>query len=122
MGVQRSRYVNADMLPSVPSQAVSSGSTTPLLTWLALVVSCLPSTIAPATPTDVLTAHIVDPAFVEEGDDAWETIGRALNRTLGYGKTIEDIASIIRRGPLGMDGVVERLRKCGGAQKDQQAD
>ena len=47
---------------------------------------------------------------LEDGQDAWEMADSALNRVIGFGKTVDEIAKIIRRGPLGMDGFCRWLR------------
>ena len=60
---------------------------------------------------DILARFSVDPVLeLEAGDDAWEMADRALNGVIGYCKTVEEIAKIIRRGLLGMDGLCRWLK------------
>lgn len=47
-----------------------------------------------------------------QGDDAWETIDRMLNRVFGYGVAVEQLTSIITRGPFGMDGMYNWVKVC----------
>lgn len=42
-------------------------------------------------------------------EDVWETVDGVLNRVVGYGRSVDDIASIIRRGPDGIDGLLTTL-------------
>jgi hypothetical protein len=85
----------------------------PLLSELAHVARTLPLSVAIAVPTDALAAYSGHPRLeLENGDDPWEMVDRALNRTLGYGKTVPEIALIIRRGPLGIDGMVNWLHRA----------
>jgi hypothetical protein len=60
---------------------------------------------------DVLARFSGNPVLeLETGQDAWEMADGALNGTIGYDKTVGDIAKIIRRGPRGMDGLCTWLR------------
>jgi hypothetical protein len=60
---------------------------------------------------DVLARFSGNPVLeLAAGEDAWEMADRALNGAIGYGKTVEDIAKIIRRGPRGIDGLCKWLR------------
>ncbi len=81
---------------------------------LSQVVRSLPSSIPLAVATDDLAAYSGHPrdAADDDEDDPWEGVDRALNRTIGYGQTNAQISAIIRRGPLGMDGLVSWLEKC----------
>jgi hypothetical protein len=84
-----------------------------LLTELARIAQTLPSSIPLAVPTDALAAYSGDPRMeLDTDDDPWEMVDRTLNRTLGYGKTTSEIAALIRRGPLGIDGMVNWLRRA----------
>ena len=104
--------INVDSLPGT-SHTAASTPTAGLLASISLVASRLPTAVPLATSTDVLAQFHGDPAQqIEDGDDAWETIDRTLNRVIGYGQTMEDIAAIIRRGPFGIDGFIGWLRSC----------
>ncbi|KAF8159730.1 hypothetical protein B0H34DRAFT_674037 [Crassisporium funariophilum] len=84
--------------------------TSSLLTELARVVQTLPPSIDLAVPSDALAAYSDNPHLeLDAEDDPWEMIDRALNRTLGYGKTTPKITLIIRQGPLGMDRMINWL-------------
>ena len=48
----------------------------------------------------------------EDDEDAWQTVDQALNRIIGYGATIDEISTLIRRGKFGMDGLCSWLEKC----------
>lgn len=86
-------------------------STTSLLSELERMSVSLPLSIPEGTEMDVLARFSGNPVSeLEAGQDGWEMADRVLNGAIGYGKTIEDIAKIIRRGPLGMDGLCKWLR------------
>lgn len=38
--------------------------------------------------------------------DAWEVLDPVLNNVLGWGRTAADIARDVRRGPMGLDGLM----------------
>lgn len=42
-------------------------------------------------------------------DEVWEVVNPGLDRLLGFGRTLDDIQSIIRQGPLGVLGLLEYL-------------
>jgi hypothetical protein len=42
-------------------------------------------------------------------DEVWEVVNPGLDRLLGFGRTLDDIQSIVRRGPLGVHGLHEYL-------------
>ena len=42
-------------------------------------------------------------------DEVWEVVNPGLDRLLGFGRALDDIQSIIRRGPLGVLGLLEYL-------------
>ena len=44
-----------------------------------------------------------------EDEEVWETINPGLDRLLGFGRPMNEIQSIIRRGPKGIDGFCEYL-------------
>lgn len=47
---------------------------------------------------------------VDDPSEAWEALDPVLNRLLGYGKTAEKLAEEVRRGPKGLDGVLELIQ------------
>lgn len=73
----------------------------------------LPSSIPFATAEDVLARFSgvpsVDPT---EYDDPWEMADRALNPVVGYGCSVSEIASIIRRGEKGVEGLCNWMELC----------
>lgn len=82
-----------------------------LLSELECVTASLPWSIPEGLATDALAQFSSNPVFeLEDGQDAWEIADPALNRVIGFGKTVDEIAKIIRRGPLGMDGFCRWLR------------
>lgn len=103
----------SDLPPSPPTIPPSTGtvSTVSLLSELEHVSISLPLSTPEGTEMDVLARFSGNPLLeLEAGEDAWEMADRALNRAIGYGKTVEDIAKIIRRGPHGMDGLCKWMR------------
>lgn len=44
--------------------------------------------------------------------DAWESFDPFLNAMLGWGRTAEEVARDVRRGAMGMDGLVVGLEHC----------
>lgn len=92
-----------------PSAGVLSVSS--ILSELELVTASLPRPIPEGLETDILARFSGNPNLeLEDGQDAWEMADSALNRVIGFGKTVDEIAKIIRRGPLGMDGFCRWLR------------
>ena len=45
-----------------------------------------------------------------DDEEVWEIINPALDRLLGFGRPMNEIQSIIRRGPKGIDGFCEYLQ------------
>ena len=96
--------------PLMIAPSAGAGSTTLLLELERVSVS-LPLSISEGTEMDILAQFSGNPALeLEAGKDAWEMADRALNGAFGYGKSVEDITKIIRRGPRGMDGLCRWLR------------
>lgn len=85
-----------------------------LIHRLCTLVASLPSSIPVACPSDVLARFAQDPRNeIEEGEDPYEAvIDRALSNAIGYEKQAVDVAEIIRRGALGMDGFCEWVKIC----------
>ncbi|KAF7798238.1 hypothetical protein EIP86_009455, partial [Pleurotus ostreatoroseus] len=71
--------------------------------------AALPDTVPMGIPHDTLAGFSVPPMFPTDGeyDSEWEYVDRSLNVLLGYGLTDEEIAQSIRRGPMGMDGLIQ---------------
>jgi hypothetical protein len=70
----------------------------------------LPSSIPAGVSDELLSRFGGDPRQeVEEDEDPWEMVNRALDNALGYGKTPEDLATCMRRGSLGIDGLCNWL-------------
>lgn len=68
--------------------------------------------------TDAFATISGDPtAGVLDAEEAWEERwDRELNRVVGYGATVADVALLIRRGDLGLEGFclwVEALARIG---------
>jgi len=84
-----------------------------LLEKLRQVINNLPHSVQLGASTDILARFSGDPhSELEEGDEAWEMVDRALNRVIGFGATIEEISRMIRRGEFGMDGMLNWLTIC----------
>jgi hypothetical protein len=82
------------------------------------LVSNLPPSVPTACPTDVLAQFGGDllamaRPVINAGEDPWEVvIDPLLNRTIGYGKSVVQIAEIVKRGDLGMDGFCNWISVC----------
>ena len=103
--------------PSPPSESITTPSVlgalsvSSVLSELECTTASLPSSIPEGLATDILARFSGNPSLeLEEGQDAWEMADQALNRAIGFGKSVGEIAEIIRRGPLGMDGFCRWLR------------
>ena len=62
--------------------------------------------ISAYTGRDDAEAHC---AGILNNDEIWEKINPGLDRLLGFGRSMDDIQSLIRRGPKGIDGFCEYL-------------
>jgi hypothetical protein len=70
-------------------------------------------TIALAAPTDNIACFAGDPEEESCGyDDPWKMVNQALNMLVGYGKGTVEVAGLIRRGRLGIDGLCNWLEIC----------
>jgi hypothetical protein len=69
----------------------------------------LPSLIPEAKDVNDMVL-IVFAGGPEDPSEAWEHLDRVLNRLLGYGIDIEDIAQRVRCGPLGIEGLTQYIR------------
>lgn len=83
------------------------------------VLTCsLPSTVPvavehEANPLLSLAHYNIEVAMLEDdASDPWETINRALDNHIGYGRTVEDLATFVRRGDLGMARLCCWLEQC----------
>jgi hypothetical protein len=68
----------------------------------------LPSLVPEAEECDAM-ARVVLAGGPEDPSEAWEHLDRELNRLLGYGIGIEEIAQRVRRGPLGVKGLTRYI-------------
>ncbi len=80
-----------------------------LLASVTLTAQELPSLIPEAEEHDDM-ARFVLAGGPEDPSEAWEHLDLGLNRLLGYGVDIEDIAQRVRRGPLGVEGLTWYIR------------
>ncbi|KAF7970084.1 hypothetical protein HWV62_25070 [Athelia sp. TMB] len=96
-----------------PSQPVSNAAR--LLARVHAAALQLPTSIPIGSFSDSLSRFSGNPevAFtLEEYESMWEMVDKELNRVIGFEKSIADIAYIIRRGKLGMDGMCNWLSIC----------
>ena len=113
MLVHAATFAGPSMSPSAPPPPVHHPVKSALLSKLESAISTLPASVLVGTKEDDLAQFSGDPIHsLEEGDDTWEVIDKALNRVIGYGKTAAEIENIIRRGQYGMDGMLIWLKKC----------
>jgi hypothetical protein len=75
-----------------------------LLKDLCATVANLPLSVSEADVSDLLALFAMRPVLNTAIEDHWEIVDPVLNRLLGWGKTIEEIKLLVRRGPQGMDG------------------
>ncbi|KAL6299445.1 hypothetical protein BKA93DRAFT_829917 [Sparassis latifolia] len=91
---------------SVPSS--SSTSSTMLISVLRTTIKSLPVTVAIGQLHEPLACFAIDPVLPVNNDEyesAWQFVDQVLNRVIGFGASDSDIAQLISRGPLGMDGL-----------------
>ena len=97
--------------PSIMTPSAGALSASSILSEFERVTASLPWSIPEGLATDTLSRFSGNPSLeLEDGQDAWEMADPALNWAIGFGKTVDEIAEIIRRGPLGMDGFCRWLR------------
>jgi hypothetical protein len=68
----------------------------------------LPSLVPKAEECDAI-ARVVLAGRPEDPSEPWEHLDSELNRLLGYGLDIEEIAQRVRRGPLGIKGLTQYI-------------
>ncbi|GLB44007.1 hypothetical protein LshimejAT787_1501910 [Lyophyllum shimeji] len=104
----------AEEILLAPSHASPSSKPdeVPILQMLRVLVSRIPDTVPEATHDDALAvfggdpASFIDPEPEMDGDDIWQGMMNAtLKRVFGW-QTEVDLTTVIKRGPLGMDGFV----------------
>lgn len=90
-------------------------STTPvtLLNKFKAAIDALPLDVPVGVNSDDLAAFSGNPAaLIGPDDEPWEILDQVLNRLVGYGATPEGISTVIRWGPLGMDGMYNWVKAC----------
>ncbi|KAF7970371.1 hypothetical protein HWV62_24292 [Athelia sp. TMB] len=109
--LQDAAFLALDQLSIVqPDLGDTDGST---LQQLQTAVRRLPISVGLALPSDELARFSGDPVAAAEGfDDPWEMVDQALNSVIGFGKNEDEISRLVRRGPLGMDGLCNWLARC----------
>ena len=97
----------------LPTMENPSSHNSILLLELKKFTASLPTLIPEGVVGEPLARYSGNPCFeLEDGDEPWEFVDNALNQTIGFGTTPEDIAKFVRRGPLGMDGLCHWLQAC----------
>ncbi|KAH9040244.1 hypothetical protein EDB84DRAFT_1647330 [Lactarius hengduanensis] len=86
----------------------ADGHALALLANITRVAQELPLQIPEAEEHDDI-ARVILAEGPEDPSEAWEHLDRGLNRLLGYGVDIEDIAHRVRRGPLGVEGLTRYI-------------
>ena len=108
--------INVDSFPDIATTSMPSGHSAVdnLLNRLRVLTSNLPDSVLVAGPEDIFACFAHDPCTeVEEGQDPYEvTVDRTLSNAVGYEKQADDVAQLIRRGPLGMDAFCTWIEIC----------
>jgi hypothetical protein len=112
---QEQELIDVDSFPDI-----ATGSLIPptladrLLNRLKVLTSNLPDSVLVAGPNDTFACFAHDPrGEVEEGEDPYEaTVDRTLSNAVGYEKEANDVAQLIRHGPLGMDAFCRWIEIC----------
>lgn len=91
----------------------SQGHGLSLVKQLRDATSRLPNSLLVATPDDELFRFSGD-AYEQfrDSEDPWEGVDRELNAVIGWSRKPEDIVEVVKRGPLGMDGLCNWLEVC----------
>ncbi|KAJ6553180.1 hypothetical protein B0H19DRAFT_949897, partial [Mycena capillaripes] len=105
--------VPTGILNSLSSQESTLSTTktrTALLGQLEAAIKKLPATVPEATESDVLAVFAVDPSgYVGAkvpAPEIFEHLNPIFHKVLGWNMSTEDTAGILRRGPLGLDGLL----------------
>lgn len=72
----------------------------------------LPNSIPIAASSDAIAKFSGEPPSSATPDEVWEQVDPLLNRFLGFGIKVDDISKLLRRGPLGIDGLCRWLDLC----------
>jgi hypothetical protein len=85
-----------------------------LISRLRNLAANLPASVPLGSENEPLSCFATSPVdSIPPGEDAWESvINPTLDRVIGFGKSTPEIASFIRRGPLGMDGFCNWITAC----------
>ena len=81
-----------------------------LLAQLDCATQALPKHVPEAEAHDEI-ACVLSVGDPDDPSEAWEYLDPALNRLLGYGSSVEDVAQRVRRGPLGVEGLGRLIRR-----------
>jgi hypothetical protein len=108
--------IDMDDTISYPESCHQTGPSTshPLVTRLRTISMRLPDSVPIGQDTEPFAMFSGDPrdSIVAE-DDPWENvIDPSLNRVIGFGTSTRQIADMIRRGPLGIDGFCRWIEIC----------
>lgn len=114
---------NASTTPSHPSPSTNiAASLPPILQQLRALIDTLPLDVPEGTdPSEPLAVFAIHPRLyipddaelpIPEGEEAWIYLDPVLNNVLGYEKKAADIASLICRGTLGIEGLFAFLLAC----------
>ncbi|KAJ7191499.1 hypothetical protein GGX14DRAFT_381111, partial [Mycena pura] len=103
--------------PSASTPSGSSkarfGSSGSLLATLESAIKRLPATVKTATATDELAAFGNDPAgylgAAIPADEVFENLNGLFHRVLGWSMPVHETAALLRRGDLGLDGLLRFL-------------
>jgi hypothetical protein len=96
---------------SANSRSVAPAS---LLTQLEDAIDALPSSVHHTTESDVLAAFGQEPSQYVDADlaavDVYEQLNPLFHSVLSWNMSVEETAAILRRGRLGLDGLLKFLK------------
>lgn len=99
-------------MPSTPGPTLTSPLVQPcqhalrLISKLRDVARNLPVSIPEGVLTDKMACFSQHWPVPDHADEAWEVLDPILNGVLGWGRTADDVAHDIRRGVMGLDGLL----------------
>ena len=102
---------SAIFAPSAPPEVLPVISDPVMIASVRSLASQLPMSIPEGFLGEPLAPFSEKPFIDKDSDDFWETCGdRMSSSVLGWGTPSTQVASIIRRGKFGIDGLIEWIK------------